>query len=378
MRIRQNRQRVDRITRGVVVALPLCALALLGLVIGLSLSRAPDGAADLNPAERVLLAAYLAWRSPDLNQPAGADATPVTFTVAPGATASGVAKQLAEQHLVVDAELLNYYLRYKGLDQHIEAGDFALRQTMTLTEVAQALTNASARQVSVRMFEGWRLEQTAAALAANPALKITEADFMAQAGPGHAHSPYAFLSALPPNASLEGFLYPDTYLVSPSASAADVIDKMLANFQAHLPGDYLAALAPRHLTLYQAVTVASLIEREAVVDDERPMIAAVILNRLAIGQPLEIDATVQYAVGAHEAWWPPVAGLDFRTIVSPYNTYYVKGLPAGPIAGPRLSSLLAVAHPAQSTYLYYRAKCDGSGRHAFATTYQEHLANACP
>jgi UPF0755 protein len=93
---------------------------------------------------------------------------------------------------------------------------------------------------------------------------------------------------------------------------------------------------------------------------------------------LEIDATVQYALGAPDNWWPPVAGLDFRTIVSPYNTYQVAGLPAGPIASPRLSSLLAVAHPAQVNFLYYRAKCDGSGRHAFAATYQEQLANACP
>jgi UPF0755 protein len=379
MRIRQNRQRVDRLTRLAVVALPLAALCVVALAAVATLTLGTLGAADLNPAERAALAVYLAWRSPDLDQPAGTDATPVLFTVAPGETAATVAGRLAAQHLVTDADLLNYYLRYKGLDQHIQAGNFSLRQTMTLADVAQALTAASARQVTVRLLEGWRLEQTAASLSANPDLAVSEADFLKLAGPGGSRpASYAFLAALPPGASLEGFLYPDTYLLAPGASAADAIDKLLAAFQAHLPAGYEAALASRRLSLFQAVTIASLIEREAVIDDERPLIAAVILNRLAIGQPLEIDATVQYAVGTTGGWWPPVAGLDFRSIASPYNTYYAAGLPAGPIAAPRLSSLLAVAHPAQVNYLYYRARCDGSGRHTFAATYQEQVANACP
>jgi UPF0755 protein len=254
-----------------------------------------------------------------------------------------------------------------------------LRQTMTLKEVAQTLTDANARQVSIRVFEGWRLGQIVAALRDNAALAVSEQAFLTLAGPnGHPPEGYRFLDGRPAGASLEGFLFPDTYLVSPGASAADVINKMLTNFQAHLPADYVAAVAQQRLDLYQAVTVASLIEREAVVDEERPEIAAVILNRLAIGQPLEIDATVQYVVGTPANWWPPLTGQDFRSIENPYNTYFVKGLPAGPIANPGLSSLLAVAHPAQSAYLYYRARCDGSGRHAFATTYEEHLANACP
>jgi UPF0755 protein len=183
---------------------------------------------------------------------------------------------------------------------------------------------------------------------------------------------------LPPGASLEGFLFPDTYFFRPGATASDAINRMLANFDAKLPADYRASAAAHGLNVYQAITVASLVEREAVVDDERPLIASVIFNRLVVGQPLEIDATVQYAIGAPENWWPPLSGLDFRAIASPYNTYYAAGLPAGPIANPGLNSILAVAHPADTPYLYYRALCDGSGRHAFATTYEEHLANECP
>jgi UPF0755 protein len=375
MRIRQNRKRVDRLA---LLLLMLCPLSAVAAFMVFS-SAGAGAAADLNPLERAGLSAYLALRAADLTRPAGTDASPVTFTVQPGETAAAVATELATAGLVSDSRLFNYYLRYKGLDQRIEAGDFVLRQTMSPAEVAQALTDASARQVSIRLFEGWRIEQMAAALSANQALSVTFEEFMSIAGSsGPPPDGYAFLTTLPPGASLEGFLFPDTYLVSPGASAAAVIGKMLANFQAQLPPDYEASLAAHNLNLYQGVTIASLIEREAVVNEERPLIASVIINRLVIGQPLEIDATVQYAIGQAGNWWPPVAGLDFRTIASPYNTYHVVGLPAGPIANPRLSSLLAAANPAQTSYLYYRARCDGSGRHLFAATYEEHLANACP
>jgi len=114
------------------------------------------------------------------------------------------------------------------------------------------------------------------------------------------------------------------------------------------------------------------------VDDERPIIASVMYNRLAAGQRLEIDASVQFALGRTGAWWPPLGALDLHTVNSAYNTYNNDGLPPGPIANPGLNSIKAVASPAQTNYLYYRALCDGSGRHAFAVTYQQQVANACP
>ncbi|MEP7359899.1 MAG: endolytic transglycosylase MltG, partial [Anaerolineales bacterium] len=156
-----------------------------------------------------------------------------------------------------------------------------------------------------------------------------------------------------------------------------IVDKMLANFEARLPDGYGQQAAAQGLTVFQAITVASLIEREAVVDEERPIIASVIYNRLAAGQRLEIDAATQYVLGQPGLWWPRLDGLDLRAIVSPYNTYAVEGLPPGPVSNPGLSSIIAAGSPATTDYLYYRARCDGSGRHFFAATYEEHLANAC-
>ncbi|MDW8325321.1 MAG: endolytic transglycosylase MltG [Anaerolineales bacterium] len=383
MRIRQKRRRADALATFVLLAALLSALLLgAGWMLGrFGQIRSLVGEADpdLNPLQHLALAAYLALYADELTRPAGADATPRPFVVALGETAEEVAGRLAEAQLIRDARLLTFYLRYTGLDKNIEAGDFILRQTMTTPEIARALTDAGAREITVRIPEGWRREQIAELLAANPNLDITAEDWLALTGPGAPPlGPYALYADLPPGASLEGYLFPETYLVWPHSSARDVLAKMLAQFDAQITPELRAQLAARGLTLHQAVIIASLIEREAVIEDERPIIASVIFNRLAAGQPLEIDASVQYALGAPGNWWPPLAGLDLRSVDSPFNTYRVSGLPAGPISNVRAGSLRAAANPAQTGYYFYRAACDGSGRHNFAATYEEHLANACP
>jgi peptidoglycan lytic transglycosylase G len=381
-RFRQRRRRAD------LAALFLIFICLVGTVAAVSvvvlarsrtaLDKLGPSDASLNPIEQFILTVYLSTNVAHLTTPAGEDATPITFSVPTGATAAQVTENLVSANLIKNALLLNLYLRYRGRDDAIEAGDFILRQTMTPLEIASALADATARDISVLIIEGWRLEQVGESLSANPNLDAPYSDVIALAGPNAPHPfNYAFLQEIPPSASLEGFLFPDTYIVHPGANAQDLISRMLANFEQHLPDNYRASIARRGLTLYQAITIASLIEREAVQDDERPIIASVILNRLVIGQPLQIDATVQYIVATSANWWPPVSDLDFRAIDSPYNTYVVTGLPSGPIANPRAASIVAVASPADTNYLYYRALCDGSGRHAFAATYEEHLANEC-
>ena len=384
MRIREKRRRSNRGARFFLLLLSVAAVAVaavvaVGLLPGSFARRLGPGSPSLSPAERALMAAYLTAHLAELDAPAGGDATPVEFSVDPGTTATTVAQKLAGLGIVHDAQLLTYYMRYQGIDGKVEAGDFVLRQTMTLREVAVTLTDASAREVILRVIEGWRREQIAEALAAQPAFAHVAVDFLLLTGPNSPRAgSYPFLAEIAPGAGLEGFLFPDTYLLRPNATAADILDKILADFQGRLPPDYGARVAAHNLTVYQAITMASLIEREAVVDDERPIIASVLYNRLAAGQRLEVDATVQFAIGKSGAWWPTLGGLDLRSVASPYNTYASDGLPPGPIANPGLSSILAVASPAQTNYLYYRALCDGSGRHAFAVTYAEQLANACP
>jgi UPF0755 protein len=139
--------------------------------------------------------------------------------------------------------------------------------------------------------------------------------------------------------------------------------------------------AAQSLDICQAVILASMIEREAIVDEEMPQIASVFYNRLNSGSVLASDPTVQYAIGFNKnqgTWWTNPLTLNDLKVDSPYNTYLYNGLPPGAISNPGLPALRAVAFPAQTPYYYFRAACDGSGRHLFAETFNEHVANECP
>ncbi len=145
--------------------------------------------------------------------------------------------------------------------------------------------------------------------------------------------------------------------------------------------EVVAALSNQGLSPYDGLILASIVEREAVVDEEKPLIASVFLNRLAIGMRLESDPTVQYAVGYNleqATWWTnPISSAQLQ-LESPYNSYLYAGLPPTPICTPSLQAIQAVAFPAESPYYFFRAACDDSGKHLFAETYEVHLLNACP
>jgi UPF0755 protein len=231
-------------------------------------------------------------------------------------------------------------------------------------------------QAILTVLEGWRLEEIAAALPTS-GLSISETDFW-----DAAHTSaigFSFVGDIPDPPSLEGFLFPDTYYLDPNATAIDATREMLANFDEQVTYELRAGFASQGLSLFEAVTMASIVEREAVVSDEKATIASVFLNRLAQNMSLDADPTVQYALGQQaDGWWKAPLSFDDLEVESPYNTYRYPGLPPGPIANPGLSSLEAVAFPDQTTFLYFRALCDGSGRHAFARSFEEHVANACP
>ena len=189
---------------------------------------------------------------------------------------------------------------------------------------------------------------------------------------------YDFLRDRPAEApkTLEGFLFPDTYQFALDASAMDIIDRMLRNFDERVTIEMRQQALDRGLTLFQALTLASIIEREAVIPEERPVIASVYLNRIRRGMYLEADPTVQYAKGYDpqtQRWWPPLALDELRTIDSPFNTFINPGLPPGPICSCGLASIEAVLNPADTEYLFFHARGDGS--HAFAKTFEEHLEN---
>jgi UPF0755 protein len=332
---------------------------------------------------------YLSSHQAELSSPAGDSATPVTFVVAQGETATAVAQRLQEQGLVVSADVFRRYMAYKGLDASLQAGTYTLRATMTIPELAEALQVGSVDAVTVTIVEGWRAEQIGWLLEQRGLMRSD--DFLAEVRSGQYD--YPWLASKPAGASLEGFLFPDTYQFPTVTTPTEVVSRLLANFGERAASEIEANLAGRQLfdigtgsyrplTVYDVVTLASIIEREAVVPQERPIIASVYFNRLnpsyvnETALRLNSDPTVQYAKGydaTTQNWWNPMVPGEGQTVDSPYNTFRVQGLPPGPISNPGLASIQAVLHPATTNYLYFQAVGDGS--HVFAATLEEHLRN---
>jgi UPF0755 protein len=337
-----------------------------------------------------LLGAYLEANRDALQRPAAAAPRPMQFVVQPGSTARTIAENLQNAGLISDARLFEAYVRVNGLAEKLQAGAYTLSPSMTPVEIAKTLQRALAPGISVTIPEGWRLEQTADSLNASGFLEgaeylrlASDPDWRPQADEaGQEFLSLSFLDARPAGATLEGYLFPDTYqLLKERATAGDLLSRQLQNFARLAVPAYEQATVggSTELSLHEVLTLASIVEREAVLDEERPAIAGVYLNRLANGMKLDADPTVQYAMGYQPAtgqWWKtPVSLEEYGAVDSPYNTYLFEGLPPGPIASPGIESIRAVLDPARHDYLYFVALPDGSGRHAFSRTYEEHLEN---
>lgn len=319
-------------------------------------------------AAKIYLDANQSALEPVSNDP---DAALVAFEVAPGETAGDVAVRLQNLGIIRDASAFKMLLQYYGIDTQIEAGRFQLSPAMHGEEIAQALRQASADETVLVTLEGWRLEQVAEAVE----LAFGDGAGLLQAATTAALPQW--LGAPSNAASLEGLLFPNTYRFEPDATGAEVAAAMLAEFETRFDAARRQQAEERGLTPYDVVILASIVEREAVVADERPLIAAVFLNRIELGMRLEADPTVQYALGYQSdtgRWWKtPLLATDVTDTVSPYNTYLSDGLPPAPICSPGLASIDAVLSPADVDYLYFVAKGDGS--HAFTASFDEHLAN---
>jgi UPF0755 protein len=249
---------------------------------------------------------------------------------------------------------------------------------MTPIEIAESLKDAIPTHVNFVVIPGWRIEEIADALPTS-GLTFSKEQFLALAN--SLPSDFAFSNNFPGNATMEGFLFPDSYRLPREINAREFILTMVNNFDMHISNEMRQGLERQGLDLYRGTTLASIVEREAIIDEEKPLIASVFLNRLSAGMPLAADPTVQYALGYNQVqktWWTNPLTLQDLNIDSPYNTYIYLDLPPGPIANPGRTSIRAVAFPAQTPYLYFRAACDQSGRHLFSETFEEHLRNACP
>ncbi len=328
----------------------------------------------LNLTDRYSYAISLLWSGGDLTSPVLPGGVDQNFVIESGDSVIAISEHLELSGLIKNSKIFRIYLVWKGLDTSVQAGNYKLNPGMTGIEIAYSLQDATPTEVSFSVWAGWRMEEIAESLPTS-GLKITPEEFMSAV-----KSPMNLIDFMPDNASVEGFLFPGTYLLPRETNADQLVSILIQNFSLYLTSDLKENIQRQGLDIYQAVILASIVEREAIVPDEQPMIASVFYNRLNKGMKLDSDPTVQYAVGfddEKENWWKNPLTLEDLAIDSPYNTYIYSNLPPSPISNPSLSALRAVAYPAQTPYFYFRAQCDGSGLHSFSETFEQHLQKGC-
>ncbi|CAN5295101.1 endolytic transglycosylase MltG [soil metagenome] len=290
------------------------------------------------------------------SRPAG----PAVRVVVPeGSTFRAAADSLARAGVIGRPRLFRAFARFSGGDRSLKPGTYLFQRGTSWPDVLAALTGGEGLVRSVTIPEGYSLAQIAATL--SRALEVPPESVMAAA------RDTALLTRLGvPAPTLEGYLFPDTYAFPEGTTAARAVAEMVRRFEREWQPEWNERLAALSLSRHELVTLASIVEREARIAEERPVIAAVYLNRLRIGMPLQADPTVQYARGEHTS---RVTYTDL-TIDSPYNTYRHPGLPPGPIASPGGASLRASLNPADVDFLYFAAFPDG--RHEFRRNFEEH------
>lgn len=276
------------------------------------------------------------------------------FVVNQGEGVNAIAKRLEQEGFIRNRFVFLLEVKRLGLGTKIQAGDFRLSKSMAPAQIAKELTTGTL-DVWVQIIEGWRAEEVGAVLK--------------EKVPTYENS---WVLALKKQ---EGKLFPDTYLIPKNADIALVIKILAENFDRKIE-NLKPNVGKNGLTLEQNVTLASIVEREALFDEDRPLIAGVLLNRLQLGMALQADATVQYALGfqpQEKDWWKKNLTKEDLTINSPFNTYRFPGLPPKPIANPGLASIKASLNPTDTDYLYYIH--DKTGKTHFAKTLDEHNEN---
>ncbi len=317
----------------------------------------------------ILLAAVLCatagvqrWYAVNL-EPASASTQKQYVTITNGATLSQIAKQLQDAGLIRSDQAFIWYVSAHNARDKLQAGTYGFQPSETTGEIADEIIAGKVATDLITILPGQRLDQIRAA--------FIKAGFKAAAvdsalDPAQYRGDFPALADNPPSASLEGFLYPDSFQKTSTTDPKTIIEESLSEMQKHLTTDIRAGFAKHGLTVYQGVILASIVEQEVPGQNDRDQAAQVFLKRLSIGMVLGSDVTAYY--GAIKDGLPPSVSYD-----SAYNTRLHKGLPPGPISNVSASSLLAVAHPANTGWLYFVAGDDG--KTYFANTEAEHEAN---
>lgn len=307
-----------------------------------------------------------------VNVPAPTGEEPLLLTIEPGESAKTIGAMLEENGIVASGRHFEVLVGIRGVANSLEAGEYEFDRTIPVIEAVNRIAEGRTASRGVVIPEGLRAEEIGEIFEREGV--VTKDAFMAALVKSDYSHPFLAQVQSP---SLDGFLFPAAYEFRRNVTAREVVDTLLLGFQTNVADQI--QLEGQPYTLEQVVTLAAIVEREASVEAEHPIIASVFLNRLAQGIALQADPTVQYALTQDPvnllAWgyWKSELTFEDLEFDSPYNTYIYPGLTPGPIANPGFDTIQSVIRPAETPYLYFVAK--GDGTHAFAETLDEHFAN---
>ncbi len=299
------------------------------------------------------------------------------FEIGQGEPIGQILFRLQSEGFIGDAELFKNYIIYRGFDRTVQTGFFKLTPGMNALEIANKITDPTPDQVHFNVLAGWRAEEIAASLPRS-GLAIDPQEFLDLVN----NPPAGWFDAVGfPTQSLEGYLGVGEYVMDRDIGAVQFVHLLTDASTQFFNDQLISDISSQRLSVQEVVILASIVEREAVIEEEMPLIASVFINRYRAGIKLDSDPTVQYALGYNQVqstWWSnPLTSEDLQ-IGSAYNTYLNVGLPPTPICNPSQVAINAVVYPQNSPYFYFRARCDNSGLHNFAESYDEHLQNGCP
>lgn len=290
----------------------------------------------------------------------------IEITIPQGASTGLIAEILEEAGVVESAFKFKLYAKLNDYDGKLQAGVYNLSSYQTTKEIADSMLKSKAPTQKMTIPEGYSIKQTANSLVEQGLVDYDA--FMEEVVNGSFN--YRFMTSLPAGENrLEGFLFPETYEIFTTATEYDIVNKMLSQFDKIFKDEYYDRAKALGLDIYDIITIASIIEREARVDEDRELIASVIYNRLDIGMNLQMCSTVQYILGEPKA----VLTTKDTQIDNPYNTYINAGLPPGPICSPGQKSIEAALYPADTDYIYFVVSEKLDGSHNFSSDYNKFL-----
>ena len=285
------------------------------------------------------------------------------FLIEKGEGTKEIADNLQKEGLIKWSPLFRIYIFKKGIAGNLQAGEYLLSPSMTAPEIAEKFVNGETVRSIITFPEGFTLSEIEEKLIENgidAKSKIKTQKAKAR------KEEFKFLEDAPDYASLEGYLFPDTYQFPFKVGPEDIIVKMLNNFDQKLTPTLKAEISLQGKTIFEIVTMASLIEKEVKTPDDKKTVSGVLWKRLKIGMPLQVDATITYILGKKST----EISIDETKIDSPYNTYKYKGLPLGPICNPGIESIIAAIYPGNNEYWFYLSTPEG--KTIFSKTLQEH------